>query len=1091
LKRAIAWFAENGVAANLLMLVLMVGGALALPRIKQEVFPEVAIEMVTVSVPYRGATPEEVEEGVCVRVEEAIQDVEGLKKLRSTAGEGMGVVIAELAPGVDVRKAVEDVKTRVDAISTFPVETEKPVVQQALLRVQVINVAISGDVDERTLRTLGQRVRDELVALPGLSHADLAAVRPYEISIEVDEFDLRRHGLTFDDVVTAVQRSSIDLPAGSLRTGGGEILLRTKGQAYRGRDFERLVLLSRADGTRLTLGEVATVVDGFEESDIYARFDGKPAALIQVFRVGEQSALDVAGAVRDYVRDARRRMPPGVTLETWPDDSPILRARLDTLLNDGWQGFALVMLALALFMEVRMAFWVGMGMPVAVLGALWFLPGLGVSINVLSLFAFLLVLGVLVDDAIVVGENVYTARQRGLPRLQAAISGAQEVATPVVFGVLCSMAAFTPLLLIPGAMGEFTATIPKVVITVLLVSLIETQFILPSHLGHIREIDPAARGWAMRAWKRVQDVTSAWLERLIHDTYAPFLRRALEWRYATLATGVATLILAFGLIGGGWTRFVFMPQIEADNVVAFLTMPQGTPVEVTAAGLRRLEETAEAVRREIEGEGRSGGVFRHVLTSIGQQPLRARQDEDRTGRVGAGRTSGNLGEVNIELTPSEERSVTSAQIARLWRAKTGTIPDAVELDFTSSLFDAGAPVEVQLQGTDVAVLRTAAEELKGRLASYPGVFDVSDSFRGGKQELKLSLKPSAETLGLSLADLARQVRQGFYGDEAQRIQRGRDDVRVMVRYPEADRRSLDAVETMRIRTPDGTEVPFSAVATVQHGRGFSSIERVDRERVIRVTADVDPSRTTPNEIVGDLEANVLPDLLARLPGLSYSLQGEQREQEEFLGAMGRNFGIALLLIYGLLAIPLKSYSQPFLIMSAIPFGMVGAIMGHALLGYDLSMFSVIGMVALSGVVVNDNLVLVDYVNQRRGEGESLKAAASIAGVARFRPIVLNSVTSFVGLLPLLLNRSVQAQFLIPMAIALSFGVLFSTLVTLLLVPSAYLVLDDLQGLAARRRAGATPSPGGEPIGAPPSGPGRADEGQAQVFARIGRSSQVR
>jgi multidrug efflux pump subunit AcrB len=785
-----------------------------------------------------------------------------------------------------------------------------------------------------------------------------------------------------------------------------------------------------------------------------------------VFRVGEQSALDVAAAVRDYVTEAQARMPPGVTLTTWQDDSRILRARLDTLLNDGWQGFALVMLALALFMEVRMAFWVGMGMPVAVLGALWFIPGLGVSINVLSLFAFLLVLGVLVDDAIVVGENVFTHRERGASPLRAAVLGTQEVATPVVFGVLCSVAAFTPLLLIPGAMGEFTATIPRVVITVLLVSLIETQLILPAHLAHIRAAGARAPGLVARVWNAVQGTMSRGLDRLIHGGYAALLRRALEWRYVTLATGLATLILAFGLIAGGWTRFVFMPDIEADNVVAFLTMPQGTPVEVTAEALRRLEASAEAVRAEVEAGG-PGSVFRHTLTSVGQQPLRARQEEDRTGRVGSAQGAGNLGEVNIELLPSEERVVTSAQVARLWRERTGVIPDAVELDFTSRLFDAGAPVEVQLQGTDVVALRRAADLLKTRLAGYPGVFDVTDSFRGGKQELLLSVKPSAETLGLTLADLARQVRQAFYGDEAQRIQRGRDDVRVMVRYPEADRRSLGTIEQMRIRTPDGTAVPFSAVASVRHGRGFSSIERVDRERVIRVTADVDPSKTTANEIVADLQVRGLPEILTKHPGVSYSLQGEQREQEEFLGAMGRNFGLALLMIYGLLAVPLKSYLQPFLIMSAIPFGMVGAILGHVLLGYDLSMFSVIGLVALSGVVVNDNLVLVDYVNQRRSEGETLKSAASIAGVARFRPIVLNSVTSFVGLLPLLLNRSVQAQFLIPMAIALSFGVIFSTVVTLLLVPSAYLALDDLQGLLARMRSA---RPAHEPTPAPAESP---------------------
>jgi len=1070
-KRMIAWFAENTVAANLLMMVLMVGGALTLPQIKQEVFPEVAVEMVTVTVPYRGATPEEVEEGVCVRVEEAIQDVEGLKKLRSTAAEGAGVVVVELEPGVDLRKAVEDVKTRVDSIDTFPAETEKPIVKQALFRVQVINVAVSGDVDERTLRSLGQKVRDDLVELPGLSHASLAGVRPYEISIEVSENDLRRHGLTFDEVVTAVQRSSIDLPAGSLRTSAGEILLRTKGQAYRGPEFERLVLISRADGTRLTLGDLATVADGFAESDSFARFDGKPAVLVQIFRVGDQSALGVAEAVRQYVEEKQPSMPPGVTLTTWQDDSRILRARLDTLLNDGWQGFALVLLALALFMEVRMAFWVGMGIPVAVLGALWFIPGLGVSINVLSLFAFLLVLGVLVDDAIVVGENVFTNREKGLSPLQSAIRGTQEVTTPVTFGVLCSVAAFTPLLLIPGAMGELTATIPLVVITVLLVSLVETQLILPAHLGHVKPLsDP---GPITRAWKRVQDAMSRGLETFIHGWYAPFLQRALEWRYLTLATGAGILILAVGVVAGGWTRFVFMPQIEADNVVAFLTMPQGTPVEVTAEALRRLEETAEEVRTEVE-KGDRGSVFQHVLTSVGEQPIRQRQEEDRTGRVRAGDAgSGNIGEVNIELAPSEERTVTSAEIARLWRERTGVIPDAVELDFTSSLFDAGAPIEVQLQGNDVAALRSAAETVRTRLASYPGVFDVTDSFRGGKQELKLAIEPSAESLGLTLADLARQVRQAFYGDEAQRIQRGRDDVRVMVRYPEADRRSLASIEEMRIRTPEGAAVPFSAVATVTHGRGFASIERSDRARVIRVTAEVDTGKTTANEVVADLRATVLPEVLAAHPGIGYSMQGEQREQQEFLDAMGRNFGVALLMIYGLLAIPLKSYFQPFLIMSAIPFGIVGAVAGHIFLGYDLSMFSVIGLVALSGVVVNDNLVLVDYVNQRRLEGETLKSAASIAGVARFRPIVLNSVTSFVGLLPLLLNRSVQAQFLIPMAIALSFGVIFSTMVTLVLVPCAYLVLDDLQGLVARGRSRA-PAPAAQGLPGPSSPAAEAD-----------------
>lgn len=1050
MKGAIAWFAENGVAANLLMIVILVGGLLTLPRIKQEVFPEARIEMVTVTVPYRGATPEEVEEGVCVRVEEAVQGVEGIKRILSTATEGAGVVTIELEPDADMRQAVDDLKARVDAIDTFPAETEKPIVQQVVMRSQVINVAVSGDVDEPTLRHLGQQVRDDIVRLDGVTHADLANVRPYEISIEVSEDALRRHGITFDEVVAAVRRTSIDLPAGSIRTAGGEILLRTKGQAYRGPDFERIPLLSHVDGTRRTLGEVARVVDGFEETDTFARFDGEPAVLVQVFRVGDQGALAVAQAVRDYVRDVQVRLPPGVKITTWQDDSEILKARLETLLNDAWQGFVLLLIALALFMQVRTAFWIGMGVPIAILGTLWVMPIFDVSINLLTLFAFLLVLGVLVDDAIVVGENVYTLQARRRDPLKAAIAGAQEVSTPVMFGVLCSIAAFTPLLTIPGAMGKLTASIPIVVITALVISLFETQLILPSHLAHAKADAGPPRTIVGRAWAAVQARMTSGLERFVRDGYTPFLERALAWRYLTMAIGLSVLIVTGGLIGGGWVRFVFMPDVEADNVLAFLTMPQGTPVEVTADAVKRLETSAAQLRAELEGD-RPGSVFHHLLASVGEQPYRKRQEDDRTGGRGSRVASGHLGEVNIELAPAEERSMTSAEIAARWRELTGPIPDAVELSFMSSLFAAGEPISVQLQGRDTDALRVAADRVKARLQSYPGVFDVTDSFRGGKQELKLSILPSAEALGLSLSDLARQVRQAFYGDEAQRIQRGRDDVRVMVRYPQDERRSLAHVESMRIRTADGAEVPFSSVADVEYGRGFAAIQRADRERIITVTADVDPSQITANEVIADLRDKTLPDVLAEHPGISYSLQGEQKEQNEFLEAMWRRFGIALLVIYALLAVPLRSYLQPFLIMMAIPFGMVGALWGHMLLGWDLSMFSVIGLIALSGVVVNDSLVLVDYVNQRRQEGATLSEAARAAGAARFRPIILNSVTSFVGLLPLLLNRSLQAQFLIPMAISLCFGVLFSTIVTLVLVPNAYLLLDDATALLARLR----------------------------------------
>jgi multidrug efflux pump subunit AcrB len=1051
-KRLIGWFATNSVAANFLLIMIVAGGLFTIGRVKQEVFPEIRIDTVTISVPYRGAAPEEVEEGVCIRVEEAIQAVEGIKEIRSTGTEGLGVVVVELEPSADIERAVEDIKAEVDAIDTFPAETEEPIVKQAVMRTQVINVAVAGEADERTLRHLGQTVRDELVEIPGITHAELANARPYEVSIEVSEQALRRHGLTFDEVVAAVQRSSLDLSGGSLKTAGGEILLRTKGQAYTGGDFETLPLVVRSDGTRLLLGDVATVVDGFEDTDVWARFDGRRAVLVQVFRVGQQGALDVAAKVKAYVREAQARMPDGIVLTTWEDNSLLLQARLDTLIGNARLGFFLVLLVLALFLRLRLAFWVGLGVPVAVLGTVMMLPWLDVSVNLLSLFAFLVVLGILVDDAIVVGENVHTHQEQMRDPMRAAITGATEVAVPVIFGVLTTVAAFSPLLSIPGAMGKLVAAIPLVVVTALVFSLIESQLILPAHLAHGRTHD-VPRNAVSRRWKAVQGWVADHLQAFVRDVYRPFVERAIAWRYLTAAVGVAVLIVTIGMIQGRWVRFVFMPNVEGDNVVAFVTMPLGTPAEVTEQVVTRLERSARAVQGELDAEGAAeeGSIFHHILASIGEQPYRQRQEQDRTGGVGSSVSSGHQGEVNIELASAEHRRMSSVEVANRWRERTGPIPDAVELAFTSSLFSAGDAINVQLKGADVTQLAAAAEALKRRIVDYPGVFDVADSFRGGKQELKLRIHPTAEELGLSLADLARQVRQAFYGEEAQRIQRGRDEVRVMVRYPAAARRSLGDVEDMRIRTPEGSAVPFSAVAGAELGRGFATIQRADRRRVVSVTADVDETVTTPNEVVQALRADVLPEIMAAHPRVAYSMQGEQREQSEFLEAMRRRFYAAMLVIFALLAVPLRSYVQPLIIMTAIPFGMVGAIWGHVLMGWDLSMFSIIGMVALSGVVVNDSLVLVDYVNRLVRDGIPLREAIASAGGARFRAILLTSLTTFAGLSPLLLERSLQAQFLIPMAISLAFGVVFSTAITLVLVPAVYLILEDVKALVQRPR----------------------------------------
>jgi multidrug efflux pump subunit AcrB len=1051
MNRAIEWFAHNGVAANLLMILIIGGGLVTLPRIKREIFPEISLDIIQVSVEYLGASPEEVEEAVCMRVEEQVQGLEGIKRITSTASEGIGFVRLEVLDGFDTREVLDDVKARVDAIDTFPAETEKPVVQELLNRRQVINIAISGAADEFTIKSLGAQVRDEITALPGITLAELVNARPYEVSIEVSEQTLRRYGLTFDQVAQAVRRSSLDLPAGSLRTRGGEILLRTKGQAYRRPDFEKIVLIARADGTRLLLGDVATVVDGFSETDQSARFDGSPTSVVQVFRVGNQNALEVADAVQDYVVEAQARMPEGIRLTTWRDSSTVLRGRLDLLIRNGRMGFLLVFLVLALFLRFRLAVWVSIGIPVSFLGAFALMPSLDVSVNLISLFAFIVVLGIVVDDAIVVGESIYTHQRRSRDPLRSSIEGARSVSVPVVFAVLTTVAAFAPLLGVAGNMGKIMRVIPLIVIPTLIFSLVESLFVLPNHLSHTpphgserRRIGP------IRAWVGFQDRFASGLEWFIQNVYRPSLARALEWRYATLAWGLATLLITVGLVAGGRVRFTFFPAVEADYVAAILTMPQGTPADVTAEAVRRLEESAREVQQRLDAqEELDGSVFRHALASVGEQPYRTSQANNGPGGGTLAFTGSNLGEVTIELVPAEDRQTTSTEIAAMWREATGPIPDALELVYTASLFSPGEPIHVQLKGPDIEQLSQAAEALKESLQEYPGVLDVTDSFRAGKQEVKLQIRPAAETLGLRLSDLARQVRQAFYGEEAQRIQRGRDEVRIMVRYPEAERRSLGDLESMRIRTASGAQVPFSEVAVAELGRGYASIQRTDRRRSVDVTADVDPTRNNANVVLADLEANVIPGILADHAGVTYTLEGQRQEQRETMGGLARGFMIALLVIYGLMAVPFRSYVQPMIVMSAIPFGLVGAIWGHVIMRMDLTIITMFGVVALTGVVVNDSLVLVDRINRKRQAGMPLEEAVRAGGISRFRPIILTSLTTFMGLTPLLLEKSMQARFLIPMATSLAFGVIFSTFVILVIVPASYLILEDLRSVPRR------------------------------------------
>ncbi len=1042
MKGVIYWFARNGVVANLLLVVIAAAGLLTVGNLKQEVFPEYSLDIITVTAEYRGAAPQEVEEAICVRVEEAIQDLEGIKEISSRAMEGRGSVTIEVHAGYDVREVLTDVKTKVDAIDTFPEDVEKPVISELTSRFQVINVAIAGDAELAMLKRLGERVRDELIALPEISQAELFNAPPYEISIEVSEEALRRWGLTFDDIANAVRRYSVDLPGGSVKTEIGEVLLRTEGQAYSGDEYARLPLLTRPDGTSILLSDVATIVDGFEDVTVAGKLDGLPKVEVQVYRIGDQSAISVSKAVQDYVARAAQTMPDGITMDTWQDSAALLESRINLLVKNGFSGLVLVFVVLALFLRLRLAFWVTLGIPVSFLGAIACMGLFDQSINMISLFSFILVLGIVVDDAIVVGENIHTTQVRTGKRTSAAVRGTLQVLVPVTFGVLTTMAAFAPMLFVPGVMGKITVGFPLIILPTLFFSLVESNLILPRHLSHSKPAPPRV---AKNAFQRSVDAFfgafAGSMEWFILAIYRPVIRKAVQWRYATASIGLFAVLLTAGMAGAGKIRMVLFPDVDADNVVAYLTMPQDSPAEVTAKALDRILEGAVAVRGEVAAELGQDQI-RHIVSSIGEQPFRRMQSGPMADVRNA--RDEHLGEINLELVQSEDRLISAAEVANRWREEIGQIPGAVEVTITHDLLGGGKAIDLQFSYPDTDTLVEIVELTSAHLAGYPGVVGVTDTHRGGKPEVQLALTEEGANLGFTLQALGRQVRQAFFGEESQRIQRGRDDVRVMVRYPSQDRRSLSSLEQMRVRTPAGDEVPFSTVAVATMGRGAATIRRVDRRRAINVQADIDESVTTSETLVDAMQADFLPALVERYPGLTYSFEGEEVQFAESMDGLFQGFGAALFVMYAMLAIPLKSYVRPFIILSSVPFGMVGAIWGHWLLGLPVSFLSMCGMVALAGVVVNDGLVLASFISSYGRKTGSLAQAVQLAGEARFRPIILTSLTTAAGVTPLMLESSLQAQFLIPMAVALAAGVLFATGVTLVLMPSLYMIVEDLR-----------------------------------------------
>ncbi len=1020
----IAWFTRNHVAANILMISILIAGLYSLAnKIPLEVFPAFEAEQVNVSVTLRGATPEDAEKGVAIRIEEAVQDLEGIERIVSRSSEGGATVSIEIESGYDKRELLADIKSRVDAINTFPVDAEKPVVSLAQRTREVIAVTVASDYGELETREYAEQVRDELLRLPNVTQVELSGVRDYEIAIEVPKDTLRQYNLTLADIANAIGNSSSDVSAGNLKTEGGEILLRSKGQAYRKDEFAAIVVSRTADGSIIRLGDIAQVNDAFEETPVRTRFNGKQAAFIDVYRIGPQSAIEVADEVKEYIQSKQANLPIGFELSYWDDDSEIVKSRIATLTTNALQGGILVLALLTLFLRPAIAFWVFIGIPVSFIGAFFLLPFFGVTLNIMSLFGFILVLGIVVDDAIVTGENVYTHLRTSESGEQAAINGTQEVATPVTFGVLTTIAAFMPLAFMEGGRGAFFAQIPAVVIPVLLFSLIESKFVLPAHLKYLK----VRQDKQPNRFERWQQQFADGFERSILRYYQPVLQLALRNKLSTVLMFVAVFAVIISLISSGWTRFIFFPRIPSETVRVELTMPTGTPFDVTNNYIIDMAAKAEQLKEKYRDAETGESLILNVLATTG-------------GRGG----STNVGRVRFEITPSEKRTsnVSSIQLANEWRTLIGVIPGAESLTFRAEIGRSSDPIDVQLSATNIETLQEVAEHIKARLATYPTVFDISDSMTDGKQELQIELTEQGYALGLTKVSVAQQVRSSFYGSQVQRIQRGRDDVTVMVRLPLTERRSVADLQDVLIETPDGNKVPFAHVATLKTGTSPSSIYRIDRYRTLNVIADVEKNNTNMTTLQADLR-QYLDELMVQYPNVTYSLEGEAKEQRESFGSLFWGLIIVLFVIYSLLAIPLKSYYQPLIVMSVIPFGLIGAVLGHWMLGMDLTIMSFLGMLALIGVVVNDSLVLVDYINKRRAKGDKVHDAISNAGAARFRPVMLTSLTTFIGLMPLLFEKATQAQFLIPMAVSLGFGIIFATLITLILVPVNYMLMSKI------------------------------------------------
>ncbi len=1046
MKKAIEWMVDNHVTVNLIMLMIIFAGFISIKSVNQEIFPEIPLDTITIQVVYRGATPEDIEESIVSKIEDAISDVVGIEQITSSSSEGVGVVVAQLELGADVSVVKDRVETEVNRILTFPKDAEKAVITQNIRTDNVIRIAILGDLNFDEMKKVAEHVKDDLTAMDSISQVSISGIKNYEISVEISDEKLRYYGLKFSDISNAIKTASLDMPAGKIKRKNEEILLRTKGLKYSADEYKNILVKTSQNGTTLKLKDIAVVKDDYEESDLYSYFNGKPAVIIDVARTGDQKPLTISETVFNYIESIKEDLPSGVTIETWNDRSQILRARLDLMLKNAAWGFIFVLLSLTLFLDLRLALWVSSGIIISFMGGFFVMYLLGMTINMMSLFAFIVVLGIVVDDAIVVGEDVYSNRESGISPKEASKKATTRIAVPVIFAVLTTVATFSPLLFTDGNMGKIMAVIPIIVIAVLMFSLFESLFILPAHLSTIKLHSNTILTKASDVITKKVDVG---LKFFIDKLLGPTVKFSIKFKYITVSLFIVVLFISIGLFVGGSVKFVFFPEIEGDNAVAYLSMPQGSTLENTKNIVDKIVLASEKTKEEFESKfpEHKGKIFKNIFISIGDQPSTRRG-------LNANKTSTSnpsIAEINIEILASEERKFSTMELISSWRKNIGKLSGIDNLQFQSTLMSAGDAISVSILGTDFKIINKVAEEIKEKLLTYSGVYNIKDDFAEGKLEVKFHLTDNGKRLGIKLSDIAQELRYGFYGDEVLRVQRGKDEVKIRVLYPQSERASLDDIKKMRLRTQMGVEIPLEEVADFTIENGYSTIKRVNSKKTVSVTASIDDSIANAEEINRDLREYLETVVKKKYYGVSFDYEGAQKERQKSMKSLLNNFLIALFAVYVLLAIPFKSYSQPFIIMLSIPFGIVGSIIAHYFLGYHFSFMSAIGVVALSGVVVNDALVLVDYINELFSKEKNLtkerkEELVVIAVKRRFRPILLTSLTTFLGLAPMILEKSIQAKFLIPMAISLGFGILFTTVITIFLIPIGVLIADGIISL---------------------------------------------